>query len=842
MRIDSLHIENFRGIDGTYNLEVDGESRVIVGPNGSGKSSILGAVDYLLSGSVTHLSGEGMGKKKREDVVSNVNTQGECLVRGTFSDSDTGESVQIERNGESGDLTPSVDEIPSELQQLFSTAKQGQHILTRDDILDLIITRPGKRREVLQSMLDLPELDEQRLALKRTKRNLENKQEKSEASAESTLKRVRDMADSRRNNPETIKNDVLGEINELRADFGGEDISSIEPEMAREGLESPAAAVAEDALQREQPIKTLDELEVWTEKLEQNTISEFEVMADILQSIDSQDHTSLDLRRLELLEVGERIIPDDADSCPLCNQEWIDSTPLHEDIRKRRQELEDVRQKREEFTTLQDKLETELQEGKNHIDYLTRELNPERHEEARDLSEFNDLLNQSLEHISKLDLSSTCEDLEALPILKGGVRHGVNLDINRLEAAIAELKRIQEGLPVLGERERKYELINSLAAEWKEYQTLSRRTDELDRLRENIDTAEEGFINARKDIIGQIYTDIADTIQDYYGRIHPDEEAGDTSIEVTETGAEIQQQFYDAGEYPPQLVQSEGHLDTLGLSMYLALSRYLQQGAESLLLLDDVVMSVDNEHRREVAQLLADEVADQYQLFIATHDELWAEQLRSHGALHGGSSVKLREWSPDAGIVEKKDRIDIEEQWEVAIEAMEEGETERAAHEMRYSVERMLQQTCIALGAKVEYKPKQNYTIRDFKDAVSGRVGKLSRNAKQELDGYEHHENRQEREKFYKEADQLNNEYGTVLDEVGQTLQRVNRRVHWSPGKWLTLGPEEFEEVYETHRRAYDLLYCDDCGSSIQHRKYEGEGQKVEELRCNCGSHCYIRW
>ncbi|MFC4552429.1 AAA family ATPase [Halorussus sp. GCM10023401] len=843
MRIESLHIENFRGINGTYTHELNGESRVIIGPNGSGKSSILGAIDFLLSGSVTHLSGEGMGGQESKKVVSNVTADDDCLVRCTFKDQDTGETIDVERAGARGDLDPGVGTLPEDLQQLFNTAQQGQHILTRDDILDLIIARPGKRREVLQTMLDLPEIDDQRLALKRTRQDLENQQKNAEASAGDTLERLSQMADADAMGAEAVRQNVRNEVNKLRAVFDGDPVEAIDSDSVRDGIESPASNVAVDALQREQPLTELRDLTTWVDDLEQKLAPRLTELAQVLRDVSGRTDASYETKQLELLELGEEVVANDADVCPLCNQSWDQQIPLHEDIGRRRQELRDLKEQRQKLTQLRKELETTLREGSKSLEYLTRELDAERYEQADQLVKFHQHVTGTLDQLAKLDLTAQPEDVGSLPMVKAVDNTGVQLRLQPITLAVERLNQIKKTLPSVAKHEEQYERIRSLAVEWEQYLSGVQRASEIQQLHDEIETAETNFNTARKEVIGEIYVDIADTIEEYYGRIHPDEAERETDIEVTDTGAEIHQEFHGAGEYPPQFVQSEGHLDTLGLSMYLALSKYLQQDAEALLLLDDIVMSVDNGHRREIAQLLAEEAADQYQLIIATHDELWAEQLRTNGALHGGSSISLREWSLDTGIVEQQDPIGVRRQWEAAIDAMEADEMERAAHELRYSVEQMLQQTCIALDAKVHYKPRQDYTVSDFKDAVSGRLKELTGEAKNELYGYEHHPNSAEREQMYNEVEELKSEYGQVLHDVGQSLQTVNRRVHWSPGKWLTLGPAEFKEVYQVHRRAYELLYCDDCGSSIQYQKYSGRGEeKVQELRCNCRSHYDIRW
>jgi hypothetical protein len=211
--------------------------------------------------------------------------------------------------------------------------------------------------------------------------------------------------------------------------------------------------------------------------------------------------------------------------------------------------------------------------------------------------------------------------------------------------------------------------------------------------------------------------------------------------------------------------------------------------------MDDVVMSVDQDHRREIARLIAEEFAEDYQTIITTHDKLWAQQLESEGALDGGNQVWLQEWSLDAGITESEYRIDVGDKWDKVEAAMSNDNMQRAAHELRYATEKMLQQTCTSLGAQIEYRTNNQYTLSDFKDAVCRRLNKLTGKAKSNLTRHTDTED-------FEAADELDNRYGELLSSVGDNLDRINRRVHWTPGKWLTLGPKEFKEVYDMHKKA----------------------------------------
>jgi recombinational DNA repair ATPase RecF len=79
--------------------------------------------------------------------------------------------------------------------------------------------------------------------------------------------------------------------------------------------------------------------------------------------------------------------------------------------------------------------------------------------------------------------------------------------------------------------------------------------------------------------------------------------------------------FYGRGFFPPGAYHSEGHQDSMGLCLYLALMRHLQGTGFTLAVLDDILMSVDAGHRREVCSLLKKEFPNT-QFIMTTHDPL----------------------------------------------------------------------------------------------------------------------------------------------------------------------------------------------------------------------------
>lgn len=828
MELERLKIENFRGIKGSYKFEPDGRNSIIVGPNGSGKTSVLEAINYVLTGQIRQLRRSGTGRVTDSDLIPNLSSDGECVVTGTFSAPDGDTKQELKRSISEG-LEPPKEDFPASLKQTIDIAKQGQHILTREDLLDLIIAQPNERRDVLAELLNLPDIDERRKVLKRTRQNIDKKVDDAKASRDTAATQLAERTDSPTPDRSNLKDATLDTINELRESFDVEPIEEVDPDTVRDDIKSPVDAVSTEALQRERPREELDDFAEWLEYLQTEGIDGLQELKSKLREVRERESAEVNTKKLELLEIGEDVVSEDADYCPLCRQEWRGDVPLIEDVQRRRADLSELQELLDDIEQNQENLRRGLKRGLGHLDYLEKELDEDTYPKTRGLVEFSQDLSESIDVLSG-DLVADDQSLaQSIPIV--GEHEGkISLTIDNVLESTKSLQSSANKLDDLSESEKRYEQIRSISEQWDEYQNLEQKVRRLKSLRDQAEIAESAFNAARKEVIGSIYDDITDRVERYYERIHPDESDTRASLEVTDTGAELNKEFYEAGEYPPQSVFSEGHLDTLGLCLHLGLADYLQQEEKSFLLLDDVVMSVDQNHRLEIAKLIADEFADEYQVIITTHDELWAEQLASQGALRGGKRVNFREWSFDAGVVESRGYIDVYDQWETVEEAVENDEMQRAAHELRYATERMLQQTAVSLGAKVNYDPRLRHTLGDFKDAVSRRLNTLTGKAKANLDPSDD---------MFEQADELDNKYGPLLHDVGQKLNKVNRRVHWTPGKWLTLSPNEFEEVFEVHKEAYDLLYCDECGSSIRYEEFDDD---YYELRCNCREHYDIQW
>jgi hypothetical protein len=178
----------------------------------------------------------------------------------------------------------------------------------------------------------------------------------------------------------------------------------------------------------------------------------------------------------------------------------------------------------------------------------------------------------------------------------------------------------------------------------KEASILARRSLAADQLHAHAEAA-------RKAAVQKIADRVATQANAFYEAIHPGEGIATSKLTVRQaTSASIQlSSSFDGHEGPPLLYYSESHLDTLGLCYFLAIRKLEVASSPTfrLLLVDDVLHSVDAEHRTRLARLLKANF-DDHQLVLVTHDKHFYDRLR---AIFGGGYkyVAISGWDLEYG-------------------------------------------------------------------------------------------------------------------------------------------------------------------------------------------------
>jgi hypothetical protein len=152
------------------------------------------------------------------------------------------------------------------------------------------------------------------------------------------------------------------------------------------------------------------------------------------------------------------------------------------------------------------------------------------------------------------------------------------------------------------------------------------------------------FGTSVKDALEAIYKEVEKRFIDLYRSVNNDDE-GSFEAKLTPSLGKLgfDVDFYGRGFFPPGAYHSEGHQDGMGVCLYLALMGHLLGANFTFAVLDDVLMSVDAGHRREVCRLLNTQFPHT-QFILTTHDDIWLRHMtRRNGTtvISGEKSMKI---------------------------------------------------------------------------------------------------------------------------------------------------------------------------------------------------------
>lgn len=187
--------------------------------------------------------------------------------------------------------------------------------------------------------------------------------------------------------------------------------------------------------------------------------------------------------------------------------------------------------------------------------------------------------------------------------------------------------------------------------------TLTKNKDEQEatkKLQEKLKAVLAVVEHERKEFVKKVFLEISNDLCVLYEKIHPGEKIANVSLNLDPKkrgSINIISQFFSENDVPPQAYFSESHLDTLGICIWLAFTKKFAP-PHSILILDDVLTSVDSAHLDRIIHLIDDEAQNFGHVIMTTHYRPWRDRYRMHKA--AGSKIhyiELKEWSPDHGLL-----------------------------------------------------------------------------------------------------------------------------------------------------------------------------------------------
>ena len=226
----------------------------------------------------------------------------------------------------------------------------------------------------------------------------------------------------------------------------------------------------------------------------------------------------------------------------------------------------------------------------------------------------------------------------------------------------------------------------------------------------------------RKKYTDAILCDISARVGTLYEAIHPGE--GLNKIVLALDGAkrgslEIATEFAGKQDTPPQAYFSDSHLDTLGLCVFLALAER-DAPEKKILVLDDVLGSVDEPHVERVIGLIY-EVSQKFQhAIVTTHYRPWREKFR-WGILKPDKVcqfVELKQWSLADGMALTGSIPEIT-RLKVLLSSSD-PDVQAITGKAGVILEALLDFLTLKYGCAVPRRPGNTYVLSDLLSSVNG--------------------------------------------------------------------------------------------------------------------------
>lgn len=268
----------------------------------------------------------------------------------------------------------------------------------------------------------------------------------------------------------------------------------------------------------------------------------------------------------------------------------------------------------------------------------------------------------------------------------------------------------------------KKQFVGNLKKALKNWQDNTEAQKNIDRLLPRLQKALEILQEERRNFTDDILSNISKEVGRLYEVVHPSEGLEKISLQLDpnkRASLEIGANFCGC-DTPPQAYYSDSHLDTLGLCIYLALAT-MDQPENTILVLDDVLASIDEPHVDRLIEMLYSEVVRFRHCLITTHYGPWKHKLR-WGWLQNGQCqfVELAKWTNHSGLSTIRSVPDIESLKDLL--AKTSPDPQLVCAKAGFILEAALNFLTLLYECPVPRKSEDRYTLGDLLPAIDKKL------------------------------------------------------------------------------------------------------------------------
>ncbi|GBE07246.1 chromosome segregation protein [bacterium BMS3Abin11] len=616
-RIKKLSIQGFRGATQPLDLSFDTKKPVILifGENGSGKSTIVDALECVGSGSTAFVDDWKLGKGKRKE--SYIPTLGKNI-----------NDVKISLEFGEKEYKASLNARGVKLCN--TPGRPHTKVLRRKSLQAFIDADPAQRYKEVASFLDIPQIEASELTLRQAYKQAKDSFDsatRASVQAQETLHGLWE-AEGSPGHAKEFKNAEAWARPQTESD-----VETLQQELAK----LKAGIKHTDNLTKNYQAyqQASDELKQANEKLK--------LVKENLAEIEAAE-TKSNAQLVTLLEDAKDYLQASPDKvCPVCEQTEIEAEQLVQRLAQRIDGMDQLKQANaaiKQATTNQQTKTELLQRAEKNM------LNTAQSSQLHFVKELTD--EQSIKYLVEQKKEEAKEQALALASALNdelsSQRDDLQIFLDKLQKQIHTLNSIKQLIATLDEK----------ANEAQQAETVQKK----------LGLAVEIFESKRKAYVETVLLEIATSVDELYQKIHPQEDLGHLKLKLDDRqrGSLVYGvAFKDQQDIHPQPYYSESHLDTLGLCIFLALAKRGNTD-KTIVILDDVLGSVDQLHLARTLDMLLGESDSFAQIIMTTHYRPLRDRFRyAHNPTAPVQLIELKPWNFEQGIRSGKTKLYVDE-------------------------------------------------------------------------------------------------------------------------------------------------------------------------------------
>ncbi len=594
VKLNRLSITGLRGVSQPLDIQFEKSMTLVYGENGTGKTSICDALDFLGNGECGSLGDISVGSGKHRfwpfigQDIQDISVTLEAIDGSSWNATAIGNRVNVA-------LTS-------------SRAVPVVKVWRRKQLMDLILATPANRFQVIEPFIDISEIDRSETALRKLQANIEQALNQAAIRISESLATLEDQR--------RLAGVDLPEAVEWARQEIGKSVENVDTELA--ALTSVTGTIGILV----ETIGQVNELKAELEQNRENLTDVQHIFNQVQKRVNADNEETLDILESAQLFFHAH---ENMEACPLCeSSENISGLPQR------------VEQKLSELS--------ELSEAK-----ATRDAAIAAHQQKEEqLKRINGRMEQQilglkeeLKQVEPFELSR--EILSELLDQDNGTAIS---DTTKLNTIIENIEQRKTGLSEQKGRR------DSLQAALDQYDQNVESQTENNILKPKIDRLLEMHETERKRFVGEILSSIAGEVGRLYEEIHPGEGLNQIALQLDprrRASLDIQSEFLNQ-PVPPGAYFSSSHLDSLGLCILIALAK-LESPEDAILVLDDILGSIDEPHVDRLVQLLYTESQHFMHTLVTTHYHAWHHKIR-RGQLRNANCqvIELRKWHEVNGV------------------------------------------------------------------------------------------------------------------------------------------------------------------------------------------------